>query len=142
MRQRPRSGVGPVGGQPAERPLEGGGRVIEIVEALTPLGQLVALDEFGGVGAGPVDGGQRLSALPQQCGAANVIEPALDLADDGLPGDGIADQERIAQSGRGIGGHQDVRHRCPGRRGGGLDGRLEFHAGELPLSGRRRAQDQ
>src|SRR6476659_1887581 len=82
----------PVGGQPAERPLEGGGGVAHLVEAIAPLGQLFGLGEADPVRVGPVDGGERLGALPQQAVAARVVEGAMDAPDDCLATDRVADQ--------------------------------------------------
>ena len=111
-------------GQPAERPLESGGGVGHIVELLSPLAELVLLDEAGSARLRPVDRGQRLRTLNQQLSAALVVESALNATHDRLTGDLVADQERIAQCGRGIGCHQDVGHRRAGSCGGGLDGGL------------------
>ena len=142
MRQRRGTRIGPVCLQPAKGPLEGRGGVVQIVEALTPFDEFVAFPQLGRIGAGPMDGGQCLTALDQQPGASGIVELTLYLADDRLSGDLVADEIRIAQSGRRIGCGQDVWHRCSGLGSGGLHRGLEFHARELPLSGRGSAQDQ
>src|SRR5262249_31004562 len=101
MRKSPwtsRGGVGggPWAGQPAEGPVEGGGGVANLVEAIAPLGKLFGLGEADPVRVGPVDGGERLGALPQQAVAARVVEGAMDAPDDCLATDRVADQVWIA----------------------------------------------
>ena len=131
----------PVCGEPAERPLECRCGVAHLVESVAPLGELVGRGQADPVRVGAVDRGQRLRALLQQSLAAGVVECALDPPDDRLAADGVADQERIAQCGRGIVGRQDVRDRCA--RGGRalLDRGLQLHA-RMHVVGRAGAQDQ
>ena len=91
-----------VGLQPAKRPFECRRGVAQLVESLAPLGDFVTLDEAGSVSPCPVDSGQCLRALFQQCRPTGVVEAALNASDDGLAGDLITDQEWIAQCGNGI----------------------------------------
>jgi hypothetical protein len=58
-------GLGPVGGQPPERPLEGRGGVTHLIQTVPPLGELIGLRHADAVGVGAMDGGQRLRALRQ-----------------------------------------------------------------------------
>ena len=103
------------------------------------------MGQAGNVRVGPVDGGQRLRALPQQPRTgrlpASSVELTLDAPDDGLAFDLIADQKRIAQCGRRIVGDQDVGDRCAGNGGGRLGAGLQLHAG-MHVVGWPDAQDQ
>lgn len=145
VHQHRRRRVGPVCGQPAKPPFEGGGGVAHVVEAPAPFVELVLVCQARAVWVGAVNGGRRLRALPQQSGAAGVpvtgVEPALDAPHDGLALDLIADKKRITQCRRRIVGDQDVGDRSAGGRGGGLGPGLEFHAG-MHVVGWTGAQDQ
>jgi hypothetical protein len=86
--------------------------------------ELILVGQTGDMRVGPVDSGQRLRALPEQCGSARVpvgaVEPALDAPDYGFALDFVADEKRIAQWANRIIGDQDVGDRRSGRGGGGL----------------------
>ena len=134
VHQNPRRRRWPVSGQPAKRPLEGRRGIAHLVEAVTPLAELIGLCQADALGVGAVDGGKRLGALPQQPLATGIVEAAVDSSDDRLAADGITDEVRIAECGRGIVRGQDVGDRCTGGGRPLLHTRLQLHTRMPPPS--------
>ena len=132
---------GPVRVQPAKRPLECGRGVAHVVEPLSPFGELVDVGQAHPIGVGAMDGCQRLRALLQQPFAAGLVKGALDPPDDRFAADGVANEVRIAQCGRGIVRRKDVRDGCTRSGRALLNLGLQFHSG-MHVVGRTGAQDQ